>query len=464
MAITYSATQVHAYNGHFTLEDLANNPNNNGIVQKLGNAYRINGNLIIGDNTNPTTLSAQNASIEVTGQLIQVREKATLQLGGINQTGATEGGCYLSAPNINNAYGFGSDSVTGGASRSGDLKLYASRINVPGFWAFFKDDNQLVDMVDCHINGWGRVQGKDSRIINTTFEKAHGRYGVLSPKGEIAQLDGVKILDAFTDTAGGTRSAIYFSPTLAGRIVLTNTQISGYDTLVYFESNNDTTPKGVVFRDCEVGQLSGEFKTGAVFMSREFSFNPKIKDKQGAPLIGGAVTITNAQSATVYQGTTNANGGIATIIEVERVTNTGAMPDPNPFSITISDGETEISREFTLDRKADGWHFYLDEPVQDCEPCEPAEPCEPTDQPGLVDLEAMSNAINEMAWQMAVLQQDVELATDILAGTRVLNPETNTLTHYKHKDPTVAAWRFKTYDNEGQPTTASVFLAEQDEL
>jgi len=188
--------------------------------------------------TSTGSLVVENAGLVVLGQRLQIDAGGSLRVGRLNSVGAPVDGGFLHAPNLALAYGLGSSTIVNGESQSGDLFVYGSRVDAWCFWGLFNSDS-TVDIRHSSINGFGRVAGAASRLEHVTFDKSHGRYGVLSPKGVVAAMDSLTVGGAQPDSGTGASCGIYVNPTY-----VTEMSVRGLDVrtpqLAYCENGSAT--------------------------------------------------------------------------------------------------------------------------------------------------------------------------------------------------------------------------------
>jgi len=249
--------------GSYDFNDVYEILANTGKVKKIDNLYFIDANIQLGDGSAETEIISKNESIIVTGQLFQIYENATLQLGEIDySTYATKNGSTLMMPNIKLAYGFGCNQIINGNSKSGNLKVYGSTIKAWGFWAFFNGDRQIIEIVNSNILGFGRVSGYNSIIYNNIFEKSHGRYGVLGLKGKIKLYE--KNQSLAVEPYNNIKSSLYFNPKYSPGMVVKGWVLRGYDYLVYAEPdpnyNGTIQSSGIAeIIDCDIDKSNVYF-------------------------------------------------------------------------------------------------------------------------------------------------------------------------------------------------------------
>jgi len=181
MAITYKDGLIKiTEDGEYRLQDIVDTINDNNIVSKVyDNIYVIKCNLQLGNGSDKVRLVCKNEILTVEGEMLQIYKGSTLQLGEIEGR-ATKNGCTLNIPNVKRAYGFGCVEK----DKSGNLEAYESIINAWGFWGFFEGSN-IVKLIDCIIDGYGRISGINSILWDNLFKRSHGKYGTISTKGDI---------------------------------------------------------------------------------------------------------------------------------------------------------------------------------------------------------------------------------------------------------------------------------------
>ena len=205
-------------------------------AQKVGdNSYYFDYSLYVGKNSS-AAIKDKNTQVIINGEYLQVYENSYLKLGEKDENGAVYGGCTINMPNVKNAYGFGCKDKDDIYTLSGNLYLYASTINIYGFWGFFnKPDKQDIEIIDCIINGYGRFSGNNSILKDITFIKSINKYGTLSTLGDLKQIDGIKLNKVTSDDA----SALYFNPKISKNCLIKNFESYHHDVLVYCESTPD---------------------------------------------------------------------------------------------------------------------------------------------------------------------------------------------------------------------------------
>ncbi len=344
-------------------------------VKKLGSTmYLISKNLYVGHSSKPNDYASytdKNVFIQFEGNLFQVYKGSELRFGTKRANGSTTDGVSFNAPNLTLEYGFGYGANDVAASRdpqnAGNFYAYNSTINAYCFWAWFSGDNQIVEMIDCQIDGFGRVQGVNSIVKNVTIKEAHYMYGMLTPKGQLAVYENINI----GQTGGLTDSAIegcavYFDPTFALDITITGGYLKGYEKLIYTEANPYTTTATLTFIDTQfdgvLTRLTKDAKSQVFF---KYTFKPQLLAPDGTILSNVGVTIKDNTNATVYNGVSDSNGNINTALT--RYKHVGASTAPivemNPYTMTVTYNNgttlTTLTRKFSVTTTAINFPLYV---------------------------------------------------------------------------------------------------------
>jgi len=314
ITFTYAATTV--VGGNFTFEDIyqASIFAGNTYCKKLGTSYLISNDLIVGDFITPTTLTGKNISVTIEGDLFQIKTGSSLNLGTIdNITGSTKDGVFISCPNIANAYGFGCNQKNGVLTKSGDLFAYDSFLDIFGFWGFFGGTTQHCEVIDCLINGFGRIEGPNSKLLNITTQKSHGRFGVIAAKGIINTYENVSSKAVFPYQ--GHNCSVYFNPAYAPNLRIIGGTYDGYtEGLLYSEPNSTgvSTTGHCTFVDSDIRNgFSGYFSDINTEYFIRYTFNPIFKNSIGSPIAYCNVIITDNYGTEVFNGQADLNGHIS---------------------------------------------------------------------------------------------------------------------------------------------------------
>lgn len=349
--ITLKPTEI-LVTGTHTFEDIYQEcvNKNKSYCRKLGtNMYLISTDLLVGDGEIPTFLTGENIAIIVEGKLLQIRLHSVLRLGNIDQsTGSTYNGCYLSCPNILNAYGFGSNVLVNGSTKSGDIKFYNSTIVIYGFWGFFSGINQSCDIIDCLVDGYGRVEGSTSRVANVTIQKSNGRYGVLGSKGNLELYQNITSKKSLTYR--GHKCSLYFNPEFSPGLRITGGVYDGYTTgLIYVEPKlrSQTVEDGTVsIIDADIRNgYGGYFSDSYCVVNILYTFNPIFYDADGDILGNVNVTIRDNNGLTVYTGVSDVFG----VIKTELLTISYSKNSSTSYSyydVTATKDDLIITRRF----------------------------------------------------------------------------------------------------------------------
>jgi len=360
MSIAITTTDVTIDNQTVTFEDIyqyAVSINKTSLVNKLGNAYLLKTNLKL---QNGATVQDINKAITIEGKLIQIPTGCTLRLGERRTDLSTLNGCTLSAPNIENAYGFGATTTTA----SGNLLLYNSTINIFGFWSFFKGDN-LVEIIDCFIDGFGRISGVNSILKNIIFKKAHGKYGGLATMGNILLMKDIYSYDVlpYYDSyeKATVKCALYHNPQFAPNVTMYYGEFSNYESLLYVESMSSGS---------YTFELRGTKVTNGYSMYKEvgsktdfkhsFRFKPKILDSNGATLMDVNVVIKDKTGAIVLNANTDNNGNIDTwLTYCKQLQTENTVTIMTPHTITLTSGDITSELKLYVNDNFEDFPMYL---------------------------------------------------------------------------------------------------------
>ena len=363
MGITFTSAAITVVGGNYTFEDIyqASVGAGNTYCKKLGTSYLIYTDLILGDESTATELSAQNISVVIEGDLFQVKKGATLKLGTRNMlTDATSNGVYISCPNIANGYGFGSKHKVSGLTQSGNVFLYDSFIDIYGFWGFFGGPTQHCEIIDCLVNGFGRIEGTNSILKNITTQKSNGRFGVLAAKGNIAVYENISSKDV--KNYSGHTCSVYFNPTYAPAMRVVGGTYDGYtEGLCYLEPNSTGIPANglITFVDTEIKNgFGGYFGDNSVQMDIRYTFNPKFKDENNNTMSDVQVIINDNNGAEVFNGLSDQNGKINVELLHHTATNV-ANETFIYYDVTASKGTVSVTRRYLAGKTFKDFPFFV---------------------------------------------------------------------------------------------------------
>ena len=317
-------------------------------IKKLGTSmYLISKNLYIGHSSAPTSYAYfvdKNVFIQFEGKLFQVYKGSELRLGTKRQNGSTTDGCTVNAPYLTLEYGFGYGANATASLRDpqnvGSLYAYNSTINAYCFWAWFGGPSTIVELIDCQVDGFGRIEGSNSIVKNVTIKEAHYMYGMLTPKGQLAIYENINI----GQTGGLTDAAVegvafYFNPLFAQEITVTGGTLKGYEKLMYTEVNPQATIATCNFIDTQFdGVLTRLTKDAKTQVLIKYTFNPQFLKPDGTILQNVGVTIKDKNGATAYNGVSDANGNIKAILTRYKHVGlaTAAITELNPYTMTCN--------------------------------------------------------------------------------------------------------------------------------
>lgn len=308
------------------------------IISQVGSSFLIQANVRITSNGH---LSDQNVSVTVTEPFFQIDKGGKFTLG--KKTGrGTSGGCYFSMPNAELRYGFGNEQLFNDSTLSGDCYLYASVVDVYCFWGFFSGPDQHCEVVDCLINGFGRIEGTKSVVENVIFEKSHPTYGILGPKGNIAsyrKLTSHKSKDC----------AFYYNPVLADDLRVVGGSFSDYKRLVYCE-HSVSSRKTCRFVDVEINGNKSSRMGKLVTLEFAYTFNPIFTRPNGDRIVGSYVRVLNNKDEVVYEGSTGSDGSINTELVVWTDSDESPEEYLSPFKVQFQqlDGQ-DLYQEWEMD-------------------------------------------------------------------------------------------------------------------
>lgn len=354
MAISINSSQVKITSDNYSLSDIydyAVQNNKTNYVKKLGDCYVIETDLIVESGS----ITDTNISLTVNGNLFQIYKGAFVKFGEVRTDLSTLNGCYISCPNIKNAYGFGSTNK----SNSGNLFLYGSVVNIYGFWGFFNSDTtnpNHVEVIDCQVDGFGRIEGSNSILKNINFKKSHGRYGILSPKGTIKELSNLSVYDSKPD--GVFKCSVYHNPTYANDLTILGGIYAGYDKLAYIE---DTTGGDTLrFIDSEIRDgYNIERETNNVDLLIDFTFAPIIRDNTGNFISGARVKITDANNVVVFNNLTDPQGKVSTTLNYMKQDRNEVTTYSTPHTIEVSKDDVISSYSLFMDKTIIDFPMYL---------------------------------------------------------------------------------------------------------
>jgi len=363
MGISFSYSAVTITDGDYTFEDIyqASVSAGNQYCKKLGTSYLISIDVFVGDGTLPTTLSGSNISVVIEGDLFQIKKNAELRLGTKNAiTSGTSNGCYISCPNIKLGYGFGSNSISNGATQSGNIFLYDSFIDIYGFWGFFGGPTQHCEVIDCLVNGFGRIEGANSILENVTTQASQGRYGVLATKGTIAKYENVssKKVNAY---AGHTCSVYFNSDFVLGMRVIGGIYDGYTEGLCYLEPGHGSTTEEntITFVDSEIKNgYGGYFADTNTRLKVVYTFAPTFKNPDGSSLAYTDVVILDNTGVELFNGSSDENGDIS--VEIPCYLGSKNSEELYPyFDVTATHNGITITRRYETGVSYIGCPFFI---------------------------------------------------------------------------------------------------------
>jgi len=329
--------------GNHTFEDiLVGQPAGNAYAEKLGsNMYLIKTNIIIGDGITVSSITDTNVHVTGLGSLFQIGRIDSLNLGTLRPNGTTTDGCTLILPNLTLAYGFGNNNLSSNLTQSGSLNLYGSTIDAWCFWGFFAGDQQVVDIVDCSINGFGRVSGLTARLRNVRFLRAHGRYGVLATLGDIKELTNLSVGATLPDDQFNA-AATYFNPTYSLTHTLSGCTFSGYTKLCYVEANPYSQHHYMRLVDPDIQDTFDAYWTDSKSTIEVYrTYKIRVSSTLGNIYTGAPYTLADELGNVVKSDVTDSNGYINELM-LERSINQLVNVQRSYYTVVVEQQEFKL--------------------------------------------------------------------------------------------------------------------------
>jgi len=370
MAVTFSDDSVTVVGGEYTLEDIYNEAQktffNRDDIKKLENTYIIEKDFIIGDKTAETIIRDTNITLIVKGELFQVYRGSKIYFGEIDDNGCTSNGCYIIANNLIDIYGFGDKDK----DDPGELYIYNSKLDLYTFWSFFGGPETTVQIIDCYINGFGRIEGNNSILYNLTFQSSHGRYGILSPKGSLKQFENlvVKHSNTYTKDNIDYHCAMYYNADISDDMTVIEGEYSGYDDIVWCEPTAGKLTLLDVKYDKSKELTRHIFSHNKSIMGVQYSFKPTFRLDDGT-IQEVSLTITDKDNNIIFSGEST-DGYIDAIIETLSYGIDDSSPTYNgPFNLqidySIDDVDFSTNREYLSGDPFQGVIYLSDTIIDD---------------------------------------------------------------------------------------------------
>jgi len=372
MGITFTSDEITIIDGDYTFEDIyqASVDEGNNYCRKMGTAYLITIDVILGDEETKTSLTGENISVTIEGDLFQITKGTELRLGTIDEKGATSNGVYISCPNIKNGYGFGSKNKIDGVTQSGNIFLYDSFVDIYGFWGFFGGENQHCEVQDCLVNGYGRIEGENSVLLNIITQASHGRYGALATKGKVKTYK--NITSKKSNEYKGHTCSIYFNPDLAPNMRVVGGTYDGYDEgLIYAEKNaTGVTEAGyITFIDSEIKNgYGGYFTDENTKLFVAYTFNPTFMDADNNIIEECEVQIKNDLGEEIFNDISSE--GKISVELIKHTEDSDGSQSYNYFDVTVKKDDIEITRRYEAGVTYTNFPFFVTQgTVQDDQCC-----------------------------------------------------------------------------------------------
>ena len=346
MSITINNTTITIDNETVSFNDIYNYAVDNDLteyIEKLDNNFSISPDISI---INGGSITDSNISVTVYGDLIQIDKTSELRLGKIRTNGSTYDGCTIKAPNIKNAYGFGNTDT----SESGNLFLYNSIIDIFGFWSFFSGNN-TVEIIDCFINGYGRIEGSNSILKNIIFKQSSGKYGILCPKGNLKIMENLSVYDSLPyETSSDTfKCSVYHNPAYSGNLEILYGEFDGYEDLAYIEENDGG--ESLTFKGSNIKNGYSLYReSDNIDFYHQFKFNPTVTNLDGSKASNITVIIKDKDGIEVFNGSTDQDGQVDVWVTYYEDIAKGEVSYKTPHTVTFSNDDITLESTIYIDK------------------------------------------------------------------------------------------------------------------
>lgn len=324
------------------------------IIQRLSNTIYIDADVHLINNSEIEDL---NTSITVTGETFLIVKGSTLTLGRKTWNNRGSQGCILHLPNITDL-NFGNPNIL----ESGNLKAYSSKIMAYGYWSFYAGDNE-VELIDCIIDGYGRISGPSSVIKECTFERSNGTYGVLSYVGEIQEYSNITVNKVESNIDNNSAPMIVAEYDDNSTLAIYYGEYSGYNELV--KVLDSTYDYDIIF-------YGTKLNSGYVFnrndmlknnLYHKYKFKAVLQSNLGMNLTNAKVKITNKVGEVEFDGYSDESGYIDTWLTYYRDLKGSNVPGEvlTPHRVNISVGNLEYMYIININRNLDDFPILLSE-------------------------------------------------------------------------------------------------------
>jgi len=381
MSIQFLNNEILVTEGNYSFEDIfseAKIRNKLSYINKFQNTYVIYKNIFIGDKITVCELKAENCSIIIKSELFQVYKKSSLILGRIRTDGSTYNGCTFIMENPVFVYGFGGGAIKNGireTTETGNLYAYNSIIKSYCFWSWFGTESN-VEIIDCFIEGFGRISGINSILRNILIIKGHGKYGSFSTKGKIKEFSDIKVkyIKIENDTnivnefgSGNRKCALYYNPKYSGNMIINGGVFENYENLIYTEIgeiNKDTNT--ILLIDSIIKNGYNRLTKGNLTtFIHAYTFAPILKDLNGNNLSFVNITCIDNNNNIIINEKTDKNGRIKGLLPF--YTHTGSSFEigvfSNPYTIKIEKNNIISEFKFIIDKPFIDIPLYFQENI-----------------------------------------------------------------------------------------------------
>ena len=355
MSVTVTSSRITISDEEVTLADLktyADRVGQSRRVYNKDNFYKIDVDIYI---INNGSLVDENIILEHTGELFQIEKGSKLQFGKKRPDGSTYNGCRFTMTNPSGTYGFGHQD----RDNSGDLLLYDSHIDVWCFWSFFEGDN-LIEIIDCTVKGYGRIAGVDSILKNINFRYSHGTYGIVTPKGVIKEMVNLNCLE--TKEMYSKKCTFYYYPKISGDLTVYYGRYGGYEYLANIL--NSSGHNRLEFRGSEIlGGYKLLRQADNVDFFHSYRFNPIIMNPDGTPITNANVTVRDKFGDIVVNELCDANGEVDLWIPYYQDIAGKGTDILTPHTVTITAGNKSLEFTLVIDKNYINFPAILQTPV-----------------------------------------------------------------------------------------------------
>lgn len=237
--------------------------------------------------------------------------------------------CNFKAPNIKTL-----GSPVGNAGR---LHIYGGIFSAYCLWNF-TGSVAGVELMNTKVEGYGKINGRNSSLLKTLFTKTSPKYGILTPTSTPKQYEDVDITGVI-----GTDDPV---PAIVidkdgGNIEWKYGVIENYNTLI--KVLDSTYSGNINLLGCDVkGGYGVDSQSNNMNLYHKYRFSGTLCDRNGAVMIGSRIIIEEVKTKEVITLTTDGEGKFDTWLTYYR--DLAGKPEGEylgPYRITI-DGASMV--------------------------------------------------------------------------------------------------------------------------